>query len=225
MRIKTEKSIASIDYWEYFVPVFESQEKAKQFIESTEKNQKTRIITHQCARMLYLADKVCQRARPALDVLFFIIIAEGVAKIFFDFQGKGKSEDHVYKFFKKICSNEDKNTLKKSFVEENTNTGYEEFLTLDQTIELLYDVRCDVVHRGIYFDNLILKDTPGNEDTYFRWKEVKYITPTNSTGSSKRKKQTRIHLVAPKISTNDLRKIILKTVVHSCNGIIINSKI
>ncbi len=112
--------------------MFGNQKAAEEFIGSAKTNQKARLIVHQCARMLYLADKVYQKGRPALDVLFFIIIAEAVAKIFFDFQKEGESKRHVQKFFEEICTDSDKKVLnklfKKQFREEDSIT--DNYLTL-----------------------------------------------------------------------------------------------
>jgi hypothetical protein len=65
-----------------------------------------------------------------------------------------------------------------------------------ESIELLYDVRCDVVHRGKYFDNLYLKENCTEGDISFEWKDLQFIVPD--------------------ISTDELRCIILNGVVASC---------
>ena len=198
MRVNTEKHIAEIDIEEYFLPVFDSSENAKAFVKSARENQKARIVIHQCARMLYLADKVCQRGRPALDVLFFMIIAEATAKIIYDFQDQGKSKEYTYKFFKDICDESHKARLSTAFRKQTEESDFvaDNYLTLDETIELLYGVRCDVVHRGKYFDNLWLKEKNGDDNTLFAWKNLQFVSPN--------------------ISTNELRNIMLESVVHGC---------
>ncbi len=194
MRIKIEKHIAEIEPWEYFLPVLNSEKDAKDFVEQARKNQTSSIIVHQCSRMLYLADKIYQRGRPAFDILFFIIIAEMAAKTKFNFVDEGYSKKYVGKFFKEILNKEERDQLGKSFFIEYQDK--EKYLSIDEVTELLYKVRCDIVHRGIYFDTIVLKDNDGDENTVFHWKDNQYISP--------------------RISTIDLRKIILKGVVKAC---------
>ena len=197
MRVKTEKHIAEIDTWEYFLPVFNSEKDAKGFVEKARKKQDSKIIVHQCARMLYLADKIHQQGRPAFDVLFFIIIAETAAKIKFNFTDEGDSKKYVYKFFEDILNKEEKDILEKSFIKyPYIEWKNDEYLPLKEVIELLYKVRCDIVHRGVYFDTIFLNDNPDDDNTIFLWKKNQSISP--------------------RISTNDLRKIILKGVIEAC---------
>ncbi|MCD4779130.1 MAG: hypothetical protein K8S27_01070 [Candidatus Omnitrophica bacterium] len=197
MRIKTEKHIAEIDPWEYFLPVLNSEKDAKIFVKKARGNRNSRIIVHQCARMLYLADKIHQQGRPAFDVLFFIIIAEAAAKIKFNYTGERDSKKYVYKFFENILNEEEKDKLEKSFIKyPSEKLQKDAYLSLKEVVALLYKVRCDIVHRGVYFDIIFFNDNPDDDNIIFQWKI----------------KQS----VSPKISTNDLRKIILKGVIRAC---------
>ncbi len=197
MRIKTEKHIAEINPWEYFLPIFNSKKDAEDFVERARKKQNSRIIVHQCARMLYLADRIHQQGRPAFDVLFFVIIAEAAAKIKFNFTGEGDSKKYVNKFFEDILNKEEKDMLGKSFIKYPLVEWQDDaYLPLKEVIKLLYKVRCDIVHRGIYFDTIFLNDNPDDDNFIFQWKVKQSISP--------------------RISTNDLRKIILKGVFRAC---------
>src|SRR5437867_2059191 len=108
-----------------------------------------KIVLHQAARMLWLADRIEEvaRGRPALLILFYLIAAEAVAKLVVRFQGEGESRRHVHIFFEDICSPRHRDTLANAFGRE---VGVPP-LTVHETVDLLYDVRCDVVHEGQYF--------------------------------------------------------------------------
>jgi hypothetical protein len=80
-------------------------------------------------------------------VLFYLIAAELIAKIVTRFEGEGQSRKHVQKFFSDICSAEHRERLSKAF--QNPGGAY---LSVQAAVDLLYDVRCDVVHRGRYYD-------------------------------------------------------------------------
>lgn len=199
MRIKTEKHIAEIALWEYYLPVLNTKRDAEIFVAKAKEKLNSSIIVHQCARMLYLADRIYQRGRPAFDILFFIIIAEATAKIKFDYIGEGDSKKYTSKFFEDILNEEEKEKLKKSFVKNRRvemEKENDKYLSLKEVIDLLYKVRCDIVHRGIYFDTIFLNNEHDDYNTIFRWKDKQYISPN--------------------ISTDDLRKIILKGVIRAC---------
>ena len=99
--------------------------------------------------MVWLADQIDEvaRGRPAFQVLLYLIAAELVAKIVAGFEGEGQSKAHVRKFFLEICSGTHRERLSQAF--QNPGGAY---LTLEAAIDLLYDVRCDVVHRGQYYE-------------------------------------------------------------------------
>jgi hypothetical protein len=143
--------IADIDYTAFFLPAFPNQEDAKAFVNSVEAISadvsKAKIILHQAARMLWLADRIEEVAagRPALQVLFYLIAAELVAKIVFKFDGEGESRRYVRRFFEEVCSDQQQAVLKRAFKKDGAS------LTLREAIDRLYDVRCDVVHEGMYF--------------------------------------------------------------------------
>jgi hypothetical protein len=143
--------IADINFAEFYAPAFLSRENAAQFVKTVESLSgpaPAKIALHQGARMIWLADRMQEvaRGRAALQILFCLIAAEAVAKIVFGFKGEGKSRQHVHLFFRQICSNEHRRALAEAF---SFVTGG--FLTREDAVNKLYDVRCDVVHEGRYF--------------------------------------------------------------------------
>jgi len=79
------------------------------------------------------------------QILFYLIAAELVAKITFDFKGEGESKKYVRKFFAELCSDNTRSSLGKSF--SRTQSGP---LSWQEVVDLLYKIRCDVVHEGNY---------------------------------------------------------------------------
>lgn len=71
-------------------------------IEKIETPNTAKLVLHQAARMIWLADRMGEfaRGRPALQILFFMITAEAVAKLVFGYEGEGESKRHVDLFLK-----------------------------------------------------------------------------------------------------------------------------
>ena len=191
--------VANIDFVEFYRLAFANQEGARRFVEEVEQLPPSRntpkVALHQAARMLWLADRIEEvaRGRPALQILFFLIAAEAVAKIVFGFKGEGKSRYYVHRFFAEICSQEHRDRLASAF----STVGRGHF-SCEETVNYLYDVRCDVVHEGMYFGmNLKL---PG--DTV--------DTLTQFSGRS----------IIAHITAKDIRQIVLEGSVLGCRKLL-----
>jgi hypothetical protein len=144
--------IAEIDFPQLYAQVFGSLDASTKFFETIrslpDSKKDAKIVLHQAGRVVWLADRIDEvaRGRPAFQILFYLVAAELVAKIAAGFEGEGQSRSHVQKFFAEICSSESKQRLSRAF--RNAGNVY---LSLTATVDLLYDVRCDVVHRGQYY--------------------------------------------------------------------------
>lgn len=110
-----------------------------------------KVILHQAARLISLADWMDEAApsRPALKIFFFIVLAEAVAKMAFAFTGTGESKAHVRRFFAELCPSPDRGKLSASF--RRTDTTPHALLSAAEAVDVLYDVRNSVAHRGEYF--------------------------------------------------------------------------
>jgi hypothetical protein len=106
-----------------------------------------KIVFHQTARMVWLADQIdlVARGRPAFQILFYLIAAELVAKITFNFKGEGESRNYVRRFFFELCSENTRISIGKSFTTMRSGP-----LSCQQAVDLLYKIRCDIVHEGNY---------------------------------------------------------------------------
>ena len=144
--------IARINYAEFYCSAFTELSAAEEFVKRVEAVPRNRslakIVLHQAARMLWLADRIDEVAsrRPALQILFYCVAAEATAKMVFGFNGEGQSKQYTQRFFEEVCESRQQNVLTSAFSRNGSR------LTLRQTVDLLYSVRCDVVHEGAYFE-------------------------------------------------------------------------
>ena len=145
--------IANIDFEEFYRHLFEREAESRNFSDRLESAPETRksakIIFHQAARLVWLGDRINEIAagRPALQILFYIIAAETIAKLAYQFEGRGQSKAYVHAFFENLCSEADQETLAHAFCNSPTRRP----IGLSEAVDLLYDVRCDVAHRGMYY--------------------------------------------------------------------------
>jgi hypothetical protein len=107
---------------------------------------KVKVALHQAARMVWLGDRIDEvaRGRPAFQVLFYVIAAEAVSKIVFDFKGRGQSKKYVLVFFEKICTAAHRTQLDHAF----SNEKYFDWRT---AANILYSVRNEVAHESVYY--------------------------------------------------------------------------
>ena len=140
---------------DFYCPHFPSPNDAEAFVASVEglspghPKYTAMIMMHQAQRLISLADDV-DNIRPnqyALKLMFLIICAENIAKLFNKYNGEVESKKHVKMFFKEFTSDRDKALLESGFKRQNYLN-----LTLDEVASDLYAVRCDVVHEGKYWE-------------------------------------------------------------------------
>jgi len=109
--------IADIDFEGFYRDLFGKEAESRNFInraeDAPEAKKSAKIILHQAARLVWLGDRINEIAagRPALQVLFYIITAETVAKLAYRFEGRGQSKTYVHAFFENLCSKTDQDTL------------------------------------------------------------------------------------------------------------------
>lgn len=154
MDARTERPhIATIDFEEFYRPLFRDAVESKQFSDRVEgapdSQRPVKEVFHQAARLTWLGDRINEIAagRPALQILFYLITAETIAKLTYKFEGRGRSREYVHTFFEKLCASSDQSSLATAFSESLSRKR----LSLSEAVDLLYDVRCDVAHRGMYY--------------------------------------------------------------------------
>lgn len=173
--------MAGIKQWVDFVKLyFPDKSKAEKFVKKCEKlpkkKQNAMLMLHQTQRLIMLADDIYKiRPRDSLRVLFLIICAEVVAKLYKNFAGEGKSHEHVKVFFTKLCDHSDMEFLDNAFYIQTIEKQNKKGLCFNQAIDYLYKIRCDVVHEGRYWEFFFNKpDIPERATPNFRKQELVY---------------------------------------------------
>lgn len=186
----SQMHIAQMNFQELYRPAFGGSTKVAEFVSCVENIPASvspaKIVLHQGARMIWLADRMeeCAAGRPALQIMFFMIAAEAVAKLVRGYEGEGDSKYHVRFFFSDICSSEHRNLLSQAFSRDLSNN----FFSCKEAVDFLYRIRCDVVHRGSYFEYLL--------------KSEKYTLPISNLVDDQ--------LLVAHITAQQLRQVILE---------------
>lgn len=137
---------------DFFAPFFPGRAAAEDWVGRCEalalpKNA-AKIIMHQTQRLISLADDL-PTIRPhaeSLQLLFLLVCAEHVAKLHDGFTGEGQSKAYVERFFESFVIGTDRQTLSSAFADLKDRLLRP--LPFKEAVDLLYDIRCDVVHEG-----------------------------------------------------------------------------
>lgn len=141
----------------FYRPFFASDDETKTFVKNCEELapdvaiHDAKIMMHQTQRLVSIADDL-PKLRPkieSLQLLFLMICVEHISKLHDGFTGEGQSKKYVKRFFAEFITESDKDKLGKSFVERSSMPM--SALGLERVVDLLYSVRCDVVHEGKYW--------------------------------------------------------------------------
>jgi hypothetical protein len=141
----------------FFKPHFVDPHAAEDFVNKCESltpsdsNHEAKIMMHQTQRLVSISDDFpkLRPKRESLQLLFLMICAEHISKLHDGFTGEGQSKKFVRRFFNQFLSRQDKDRLGSTFIDYTTTPMVA--LDLDKVIDLLYDLRCDVVHEGKYW--------------------------------------------------------------------------
>lgn len=114
-------------------------------------NHDAKIMMHQTQRLVSIANDLSsfRPGREALQLLFLMICVEHISKLHQGFTGEGQSKKYVKRFFAEFIPKSAKEKLGRSFVDNSSMPMTA--LGLEKAVDLLYRVRCDVVHEGNYW--------------------------------------------------------------------------
>jgi hypothetical protein len=140
----------------FYRAFFPSEEALRDFVEACEQlcppRNTAKIMMHQIQRLVSIADDlpIIRPHDDSLRLLFLLMCAENIAKLHDEFKGQGQSRKFVQRFFEEFLETIDKDTLGVVFVDNSR--AQRRCLGLRASIDMLYDIRCDVVHKGNYND-------------------------------------------------------------------------
>ncbi len=193
--------IAHINYGDVLKSAFVDPKEAELYVASVEQissnSNIAAVILHQAARLVWLSDRVEEvaKGRPALQIFFFIIAAEAVAKLFYNYQGESESKVYVRKFFQELCTDEHRTLLSRAVKRDDI------FMTAEECVNFLYKMRCDVAHEGRYF-HLLLPESTIPKDKSLSQLDSHGLYYDDVT-------------IDPYISSSDLRQIIVEGSVRA----------
>ncbi len=149
----TMESITSVDHEQFFADALGDAAAASDLYARARAaaDPTPKVILHQTTRLVSLADWMDEvaPARPSLKIVFFVVLAEAIGKMAFAFRGTGESKRYVRRFFEELCVSTDQDRLARAF--RSTDTTPHSWLTGSEAVDVLYNVRNSVVHRGEYF--------------------------------------------------------------------------
>lgn len=139
----------------FFKPFFPTSAETEAWVARCEAlappNNHAKIMMHQAQRLISIADDLPQIRRHAesLQLMFYMVCAEHLAKLHDKFDGEGRSREYVCRFFRNFVIGDDRNTLAAAFT--NHTDHLMRSLPFDRAVDMLYRIRCDVVHEGNYW--------------------------------------------------------------------------
>lgn len=145
----------NVDRWlPFFEPFFSSPADTRSFVEPLESlclgdpRHQAKIMMHQTQRLISLSDDLPQirKDNEGLRLLFLLICAENIAKLANKYDGESQSRAYVRNFFSWFLSVEDQRNMCVGMTHHDRKP-----MPLQQAVDALYDVRCDVVHEGKYW--------------------------------------------------------------------------
>jgi hypothetical protein len=202
-----------------YASAFPSAEESRAFVrkvESVSSDDRPKRMLHQAARLIWLSDRLAEgpaRGQAALQILFFLTAAEAVSKLHDQHRADQESRSYVHRFFTDLCETRHRDRLAKAFIAHYKGTDVHgsvfrrlDPLTVCQAIDLLYDVRCDVVHEGRY---LSFELAQRSADYY-----CDVVTPPPQNGPAK------FQGITTNLTAEELRQIILEGTVAACRGLL-----
>lgn len=181
---------------------FPSQSEANAFIRKCSKKKKTSRALLLTQWLTNIADDIenIKPGRPALKIVFLIILAESVEKIL---NSKATSPRRAFKAFFSKTNQDDRIMLLKGIRNFSTNSGNLRFNTI---LDILYNLRNRVFHEGLYFD-FHLNDKA----------EENMTQTTEGYAGNKFRKQRKVMLDIA-LSYNQLRDIVVRTALDNIRG-------
>jgi hypothetical protein len=143
-----------VDKWlDFYRPYFCKRSDLQQFVQACEDlevedpRHRAKIMMHQGMRLLSVADRmeIVEAGYEPLKLLFLLICAENISKLNVSTKQSNNSKYHVRNFFCKFCSVTDQEAIRKKIEICQKQSS------LKDRIDILYKIRCDVVHEGHYW--------------------------------------------------------------------------
>ena len=106
-----------VDFYDDYFSDREEVEKfvsdLEEVVDSSHSRYRAKIIMHQAQRLISLSDDIIniREGRESLQLLFLLVCAENVAKIYHEFDHVGQSKNFVKKFFYDLLDKDDRSVI------------------------------------------------------------------------------------------------------------------
>lgn len=211
----------------FLAPFFNSDLNKKEFLKKCFQKIKTRrmlLCTQWYSEIADGLDNV-RKARPALQIIFLMSLAEGVARLKADKIGDLNVTSHsmIQEFFRHTTA-QDKKFLSHNFRRTLIKTKHHN-LRFSSAVDILYDIRNKAVHGDDFFTFSLLDEKEKKEFvdggyTDYGTITVGYLGKMGKTkGGNKRRKQ-RVSLDIS-LTYRELRDIIIRTAIENIKDEII----
>ena len=196
------------DWLPFYLPFFDKQAEAEDFVERCEgqvlPNNTAKIMMHQTKRLVSISDQMqqIQEDYPLLRLLFLLICAENIAKLAEQFDKDGKSREFVQKFFRLYSIPKEQQRLGRSFEDD-----VECPVGLEVAVDILYAVRCDIVHGGRYWGF-----------SFSDGKRRMWNDDPRSDELLKKNKKKKCDAIVVTLTFEELREIIVRSCIRAIQG-------
>lgn len=201
------------------VPFFESNSDSKQFIRKCLKKRKTRRMLLRTQWYSQIADglDVVKDNRPALQIIFLMSLAEGVARL-----RTNNDDDYtvssllmIQEFFSYIYT-QDKNLLTQKFRRSLVKLKHHN-LRFSSVIRILYDIRNKAVHGNDFYSFSLLNEKQKKEFidggyTNYCVMTSGFLGKIGTTRSGRIRKKQRVPLDVS-LTYQELKDIIVRTAI------------
>lgn len=186
-------------------------EETESFIERCSKNDRTNRMLNQICWLTDIADNLpkIKERRPALQVVFLMTAMECIAKIRLDEEEANEiSSFGAVKEFLKFISEGDKKDIEAKFQRQIEENPHDKELDYQDIIKILYNVRNDVIHEGMFYDFFFATEENKQEN----------VSQQNS-GNLGNKQNKEIIWLSVKLTYKEFRNIVVKTAIANIKSL------
>ncbi len=197
-------------------PFFVSELKTNVFIKQCLKKLKTRRMMLRTQWYAEIADglDVVKSSRPALQIIFLMSLAEGVARLKDGAMDNDGSRKMIHNFFK-FTTAEDKKLLAQKFQRALVSVRHHK-LRFYSVISILYDIRNRAIHGDDFYSFSLLNEKQKKEFVDGGYTHYGIMTTGFLGKRRKRKQRVPLDIV---LTYKELRDIVIRTALENIRSL------
>lgn len=206
-------------------PFFNSESSRKEFIQKCLKKQKTRRMLLRTQWYSEIAEglDVVKSNRPALQIIFLMSLAEGVARLKTDKDGDDtvSSRSMIKEFFSRTTT-QDRKLIAQKFKRALVKIEYHN-LRFSSAVNILYDIRNRAVHGNDFYSFSLLNENQKKEFvdggyTHYGIMTTGFLGKTGKTRSGNKRRKQRVRLDIS-LTYKELKNIVIRTAIENIKGV------